>query len=276
MSVGEHQFTLNKSKVNYYEAGLHHSRSILLLHGGIGDAKQNWYDIIPLLAEDYHVLAPDLPGFAGTDVVPSNKNLSDVASWLIDFLKSQDVEQVVVIGNSFGALIARFMAVNYPQIVVGIIISNGGYIPDVPPAVRLAMKIPIVSSILSNMLAKIATSPESINEMIHREEAITPELLTCAKANTSGYAKLMKMTAIQSPSTNKPMVAMLILWGVEDKSISLSVGHGLKKTLGNADFVEIENCGHFPHLEEPDIFEWQVKQFLTQHNAVKRSAIPGT
>lgn len=276
MSVGEHQFTLHDRQVNYYEAGLHHSRSVLLLHGGIGDAKHNWYDTIPLLAEDYHVLAPDLPGFGGTEAVSTNKNLADVASWLIDFLKSQDVEQVVVIGNSFGALIARFMAVKYPQIVVGIIMSNGGYIPDVPPAVRLLMKFPIISGILSQMLANIATSPESLSEMIHQEDAITPDFLACAKENTSGYAKLMKMTAVQSPIKDKPMVAMLILWGVEDKSIAISVGHGLKNTLGNADFVEIENCGHFPHLEEPDIFEWQVKQFLTQHNAGKRGAIPGS
>ena len=276
MLVGEHEFTLDNRKVNYYEAGLHHSRSILLIHGGIGDAKHNWYNIIPLLAEDYHVLAPDLPGFGGTETVSENKNLLDVAAWLIAFLKSQDVGQVVVIGNSFGALIARLMSVAYPQIVAGVIMSNGGYVPDVPPAVRLAMKFPIVSGILSRFLANIATSTESLREMIHQEEAITPELIACAKENTSGYAELMKMTAIQSPSTNKPMVAMLILWGVEDNSIPRSVSQKLKNALANAEFVEIEGCGHFPHLEEPDIFEWHVKQFLTKHNAIKRSEIPGS
>jgi len=276
MSVGEHEFTLNNRRVNYYEAGLHHSRSILLIHGGIGDAKQNWYNIIPLLAEDYHVLAPDLPGFGGTEAVAGHKNLSDVTAWLIEFLKSQDVEQVIVIGNSFGALIARLMAVKYPQIVAGVIMSNGGYVPDVPSAVRLIMKIPIVSGILSGILANIATSTESLSEMIHQEDAISPEFTACVKSNTSGYARLMKMTAIQPQSTNKPMVAMLILWGVEDKSIPLAVGHKLKNALASAEYIEIENCGHFPHLEEPDIFEWHVKQFLTKHNSVKRSEIPGT
>jgi pimeloyl-ACP methyl ester carboxylesterase len=276
MSVGEHQFALNDRNVTYYEAGLHHTRTVLLLHDGIGDAKYNWYDIIPLLADDYHVLAPNLPGFGGTDTLSGNKNLSDVSAWLIEFLKSQDVEQVFVIGNGFGALIARFMAVEYPQIVAGIIMSNGGYVPDVPAAVRLIMKVPIINGILAGVLANIATSSESLDEMIHHKEVITPELLACAKANSSGYAQLMKMTAIQSPSSDKPMVAMLILWGVEDKSISLSEARKLKQTLGNAEFIEIENCGHFSHLEEPDIFEWHVKQFLTQHNAVKRNTIPGS
>ena len=276
MTVGEHEFTLNNRKVNYYEAGLHHSRTILLIHGGIGDAKHNWYDLIPILALDYHVLAPDLPGFGGTETIPANKNLSDVTAWLVAFLKSQDVGQVIVIGNSFGALIARLMAVQYPQIVAGVILSNGGYVPDVPTVVRLIMKLPIVSGILSGVLANIATSTESLTEMIHHEEAITPELIACAKANSSGYANLMKMTAIQSRSTDKPMVAMLILWGVEDKSIPLSVGHKLKDALASSEFIEIEDCGHFPHLEEPDIFEWHVQQFLTKHDATKRSEIPGS
>ena len=89
MSVGEYEFTLNNRKVTYYEAGLHHSRSILLLHGGIGDAKHNWYDVIPQLAEDYHVLAPNLPGFGGSENLARHRDLSDITAWLIDFLKSQ-------------------------------------------------------------------------------------------------------------------------------------------------------------------------------------------
>lgn len=276
MSVGEYEFTLNNRKVNYYEAGLHHGRSVLLLHGGIGDAKQNWYEVIPQLAEDYHVLAPDLPGFGGSETLSGHQDLSDVATWLIDFLKSQDVEQVVVIGNSFGALIARFMAVQHPHHVAAIILINGGYIPDVPPLVRLLFRLPVVSGTLARVMANIATSAESLNDMIHHPEAITPELLANAKSNAPGFAKLMQMTASKPlPTQNKPMVAVLILWGVEDHSTSLSEGHKLKNALAGANFIEIENCGHLLHLEEPDIFDWQIKDFLTKLNAMKRSAIPG-
>ena len=71
------------------------------------------------------------------------------------------------------------------------------------------------------------------------------------------------------------MVSGLILWGVEDQSTSLIEGKKLKNELAGADFVEIEGCGHLPHLEEPDIFEWQVKQFLAKRDPNKRAEIPG-
>jgi 2-hydroxy-6-oxonona-2,4-dienedioate hydrolase len=277
MSVGEHEFTLNNRKVNYYEAGLHHGHAVLLLHGGIGDAKQNWYDVIPQLAEDYHVLAPDLPGFGGSEKLSGSRSLSDIAAWLIDFLKSQDVEQVAVIGNGFGALIARFMAAQYPQNVVAVILINGGYIPDVPLLAKILVRLPLVGGVFSRMIANIATSADSLNDIIYHPEVVTPELIANAKANASGFAKLMQMTASKPlPFQNKPIVAILIIWGVADKFMSLSEGYKLKNALAGADFIEIKECGHLPHLEEPDIFDWQVKQFLTKHNAMKRGAIPGT
>ena len=136
MAMGEHILKVGNRQIQYYDDGIQHSRTILLLHGGIGDAKENWQFILPGLAEDYHVLAPDLPGFGGSESLPANADLSDITAWLIEFLQSQDVEQVVVIGNSFGALLARLMATQYPHKVAAIILINGGFVPAVPSLIR--------------------------------------------------------------------------------------------------------------------------------------------
>lgn len=276
MSVETHDSTINDRGVRYYEAGIQHGRSILLLHGGMGDAMLNWFDIIPNLADDYHVLAPDLPGFGGTESLPTGSALSDMIDWLLAFLESQGIEQVVVIGSSFGALIARLMAAQYPQIVAAIILINGGFVPDVPAWAKIAMRLPVIGGAFSNMLARMATSPEGLDDMIHHEDKITPDFVANVQANTSGFASFMQMTATKPiPEKDKPMVSALILWGAEDKSTSLSTGNKLKAVLAGADFVQIDGCGHLPHLEEPDIFEWQVKNFLSRQDPTKRSAIPG-
>lgn len=276
MAVEEHHSTVQDRSVHYYEDGIHHGRSILLLHGGIGDAQQNWLTLIPDLADEYHILAPDLPGFGGTAALPAGSKFSDMIAWLVDFLDLQGVEQVAVIGNSFGALIARLMAAQYPQVVASVVLVNGGFVPDVPAWAKLAMGLPLVGGMLSNMLARMATSADSLNDMIHHDEAITPELVANVQANASGFAALMQMTTRTLPTNDKPLVAILILWGAEDKSTSLAEGHKLKDVLTGADFVQIDDCGHLPHLEEPDIFEWQVKNFLTNQDPSKRAAIPGT
>lgn len=277
MAIETHKSDINGQGIQYYEDGVHHGRSVLLIHGGIGDAKQNWYNMIPTLAEDYHILAPDLPGFGGSDNLPNHSDLSDITAWIIAFLELQGIDQVAVIGTGFGALIARLLAAQYPQSVAAIVLMNGGFVPAVPAWAKIAMGLPVVGTVFTNFLARIATSEDGLKDMIHHPEVITPELIENVNANISGYASLMRMTATQPlPTKNKPMVSTLILWGEADKSTSVVEGNKLKAFLGNVPFVEIEGCGHLPHIEESDIFEWQVKNFLAKNDPTKRSAIPGT
>lgn len=276
MTLGEHTFSLNNKNIHYYEDGLHHGRTILLLHGGIGDAELNWKDIIPPLAEDYHVLAPDLPGFGGSDALSGSASLSHVLDWILGFLSSQDVEQAVVVGNSFGGLIARLLAAKHPHIIPAVVVINGGYVPQVPPFAKILLRLPLIGSIISKNLAKLATSEESLREMIHHEDIITPAFIDCVQANRDGFARLMQMTAARPlPTPDKPMVSSMILWGNEDQSVAPSEGKKLQSVLAGASFVDIEDCGHLLQLEEPDVFEYQIKNFLAKHDPVKKSSIPG-
>ncbi len=276
MALSEHKTTVKNQTIHYYEDGLHHGRSVLLLHGGIGDAKHNWADVIVSLAEDYHVLAPDLPSYGDSDSLPTNCSLSDMIDWVLGFLESQGIEQTAVVGSGLGALIARLMAAQHPNIVPAVILVNGGFIPDIPPLAKTLMSLPLLGNFFTGYLARAATSDESMQDLIHHAEAITPELKSNVQANLTGYAKLMRLTATSAPSKKqKPLVATLIIWGLADKSVSASAGQKLKKALAGATYIDIEGCGHLPHLEEPDIFDWQVKQFLAKNDPLKRNTIPG-
>jgi len=277
MAVSTHEVQINNRNVRYYEDGLHHGRSILLLHGGIGDAEANWTEVIPSLAEDYHVLAPDLPGYGKSDPLPADSSLADMVLWVMDFLESQGIDQTAVIGNSFGALIARLMAAQHPQIIPAVILINGGFVPAVPPLAKTLMGLPVVGMFLTRYLARTASSKDSLSEMIHHSEAVTDDLIASAKANVNGFAQLMHMTATKPvPTHDKPLVAVLIIWGIEDGTTASSEGEKLKEAIPGAKFVDIEGCGHLPHLEEQDIFDWQVKDFLASSDPHKRNQIPGS
>jgi pimeloyl-ACP methyl ester carboxylesterase len=54
----------------YWVAGPDNGRPLLLLHGGLGDAALHWGRALPDLARDFHVLAPDLPGFGASAPLP--------------------------------------------------------------------------------------------------------------------------------------------------------------------------------------------------------------
>src|SRR5688500_16708615 len=99
MEISEKTISLDGLNVHYLEAGEGRQRTLLLIHGGIGDARLHWEAAMPALAEDYHVVAPNLPGFGKSNTLP-RMDTQAMLNWLKSFLDKQQIEQAVVIGNS--------------------------------------------------------------------------------------------------------------------------------------------------------------------------------
>src|ERR1700761_5923921 len=102
-------------KTNYLEAGS--GSPVVLIHGsGPGvTAYANWRLVLPVLAERFRVLAPDMAGF-GFSERPEKADYG-VDLWtdqLVGFLDALGIEQAAVVGNSFGGAIALRLAARHP------------------------------------------------------------------------------------------------------------------------------------------------------------------
>src|SRR6476646_11454462 len=94
----------------YWYAGAPDAPPLVLLHGGLGNAALHWGRNLADLARDFHVLAPDLPGFGATAPLPE-PSYGAYAAWVAAFCVEAEVgPSVVLVGNSMGAAIARCMA----------------------------------------------------------------------------------------------------------------------------------------------------------------------
>lgn len=116
---------LGDVSIHYVEAGKPSNPTILLLHGFPSSSTQ-YRDLIPLLSDDYHVLAPDLPGFGLTTSPPDFKYTFDnltaaISSW-IDALK---ITSYAVYVFDYGAPVAWRLALQNPQPIKAIISQNG-------------------------------------------------------------------------------------------------------------------------------------------------------
>jgi pimeloyl-ACP methyl ester carboxylesterase len=129
--------TLNNIEVDgvslfYRTAGKPTNPTILLLHGFPSSSHQ-YRNLIPLLAEKYHVLAPDFPGFGFTDV-PQSRNYSYTFASLTTtvglFLDALSIKRFSVYIFDYGAPTALRLALQRPADVTAIISQNGNAYND--------------------------------------------------------------------------------------------------------------------------------------------------
>ncbi|MDF3125218.1 alpha/beta hydrolase [Rheinheimera sp. 1928-s] len=116
--------------VFYREAGSPQAPTVLLLHG-FGASSYMFRDLMPKLAQKYHVIAPDLPGFGQTTVKPGvkfNYNFDNLASVIDAFTVAKNLEHYAMYVFDYGAPVGWRLAVKNPEKITGIVTQNGnGY-----------------------------------------------------------------------------------------------------------------------------------------------------
>lgn len=124
-----HHRTLEVQGVNifYREAGPVEAPVVLLLHG-FGASSYMFRNLIPQLAGKYHVIAPDLPGFGQTSVVPGTQfayTFDNLAGVIDAFTVAKGVERYAMYVFDYGAPVGWRLAVKNPQKVTAIVSQNG-------------------------------------------------------------------------------------------------------------------------------------------------------
>jgi len=114
-------------KVFYREAGGEDAPALLLLHG-FPSASHMFRDLIPLLADRFHLIAPDLPGFGQSDM-PDRRNFTytfDRIAGVIDrFTEVVGLNRFAIYVFDYGAPTGFRLAVKHPDRITAIISQNG-------------------------------------------------------------------------------------------------------------------------------------------------------
>lgn len=110
-------------KVFYREAGSQTAPKLLLLHG-FPTSSHMFRDLIPLLADRYHIIAPDLPGF-GQSGDPVVNSFDSIADTIDRFTQIVGFDRYAVYVFDYGAPTGFRLAVNHPEQITAIISQNG-------------------------------------------------------------------------------------------------------------------------------------------------------
>jgi len=124
--VSYHSATVRGIDVFYREAGPRSAPTVLLLHG-FPTSSHMFRDLIPELATDYHVIAPDYPGFgySGQPTLSEFDYSFEALARVVDELTAQiGVERYALYMQDYGGPVGFRLALSHPERVTGLIIQN--------------------------------------------------------------------------------------------------------------------------------------------------------
>jgi pimeloyl-ACP methyl ester carboxylesterase len=118
---------INGVKLHYMTAG--HGTPLILLHG-YAETSLMWKPIIPVLAERFTVIAPDLPGIGDSDIPTDGLDMKSAAIRIHDLAKSIGVQKAEVVGHDIGLMVAYAYAAQFPSEVTKLVLMDA-FLPGV-------------------------------------------------------------------------------------------------------------------------------------------------
>src|SRR3989441_3018782 len=122
-----HDAEVDGVKLHYMTAG--HGAPLILLHG-YAETSLMWKPIIPLLAERFTVMAPDLPGMGDSEIPANGMDMKTAAIRIHALARSLGVQKARVVGHDIGLMVAYAYAAQFPTEVEKLVVLDA-FLPGV-------------------------------------------------------------------------------------------------------------------------------------------------
>ena len=235
---------------------------LVLVHG-LGSSIRNWDPVLPMLREQREVIAIDLPGFGKSEPLRGEVTIDTLTAAVEQFLREEGLESADIVGSSMGArMVVEMARRGHTGNVVAL--DPGGFWNDT--------QVRIFNSTITASIA-----------LVRRIQAILPSLVKQAAGRTALLAQFsaapwkldpdLVLTELRGFSTSPSLDearrslahgprqqgapqgtlkgSLAFGWGRQDKVTPLSEAAVAMSLYPDATLHVFENCGHFPHWDQP-------------------------
>ena len=259
----------NGIKTNYLEAGK--GDPVVLIHGsGPGvTSYANWRLVLPALAENFRVLAPDMVGF-GFSERPANIEYG-VQTWAdqtVGLMDTLELPKAHLVGNSFGGAIALRIATQHPDRVGKLVLmgSMGVPFPITEGLERVWGYEPSFEN-MRKVLDVFAYSRDLVNDElaeVRYRGSIQPGFQeSFAAMFPAPRQRWVEAMCTPEDDIRRLPHRTLIVHGREDQVIPVQTSLRLMELIDNADLSVFSHCGHWSMIERTADFNRSVNEFFS-------------
>jgi pimeloyl-ACP methyl ester carboxylesterase len=259
----------NGIKTNYLEAG--HGDPVVLIHGsGPGvTSYANWRLVLPALAGNFRVLAPDMVGFGYTERPAGiSYGVQTWADQVLGLMDTLEIPRAHLVGNSFGGAIALRIAARHPGRVAKLVLmgSMGVPFPITDGLERVWGYQPSFQN-MRQVLDVFAYSRDLVNDEL-AEVRYRGSIQPGFQESFAAMFPAPRQRWVQAMCTPDDQIRalphrVLIVHGRDDQVIPLQTSLRLAELIDNADLTVYSHCGHWSMIERTRDFNQQVSQFLS-------------
>lgn len=268
--------TVDGKEIRYLEAG--EGPTVVLLHGGIIDAAEvSWPPVIDRLADDCHVLAPDLLGYGESDLPDGPYSIQRHAGVVEGFLETLTPGAVHLVGVSMGGGVAIQVALDCPaQVETLVPIDAYGLGSDLPNGALsyVLARLQVLNRLSIELLRRSrGLTRASLDGIVHDLDSLDPAAVDAV------YAELQRPTAgaafrrfrdaevtrdgYRTTFTDRfdqLSVPTRFLHGAHDELFPVEWADRAAEQVPDADLRVLSDCAHWLPREDPDA----VAQFVRQ------------
>jgi pimeloyl-ACP methyl ester carboxylesterase len=273
---------LHGDRVAYRDEG---SGEVLLLIHGMAGSSDAWRELIPRLAKNYRVVAPDLLGHGQSTKPRGDYSLGAFAVWLRDLLDELGIARATIVGHSLGGGVAMQFIYQHPDYCERVIlISSGGLGPDVGWILRLLSApgaefvLPIIapSPVLKagNKIGSWFTSAgmraPRASEIWRAYSSFSDRPTRDAFLRTLRSVVDYRGQAVSALNRLhvRSELPTLAIWGEDDEIIPVEHGYAAQAARPGSRLEVLPGVGHFAHVEAPNEVADIIDDFMktTRHD----------
>lgn len=271
-SSHRHQLDIAGSSLSYLDIGT--GPVLLFGHSYLWDSDM-WAPQIALLSRQYRCIVPELWGHGQSGNLPENcHSLLDIADHMLALMDTLQIAHFSLVGLSVGAMWGAELVLKAPSRVQALIMLDSfiGFEPEVTRAKYFGMldmisqagaiPAPLISAISPLFFANDASSrsPELVAKFERYLASLTPDVIpTIVSLGRMIFGRRDTMDFAEQFT-----LPCLIMVGVEDKARSVLESYLMHDAIDGSELVHIPNAGHISTLEQADVINQHLSQFLAR------------